>query len=79
MIKRKWLVVGIGIIAVVLLVLGSLSNVVGYQSATSTSTTKSPLFSIRTQKAINKGSNILTSNYLGQGLQTIPFPLKDKR
>jgi hypothetical protein len=30
--KRKWLVVGISIIAVVLLVLGSLSNVVGYQS-----------------------------------------------
>jgi hypothetical protein len=30
--KKKWLVIGVSICAVVLLVLGSLSNVVGYQS-----------------------------------------------
>jgi anionic cell wall polymer biosynthesis LytR-Cps2A-Psr (LCP) family protein len=33
--KRKWLAVGISIIAVVLLILGSLSNVVGYQTVQS--------------------------------------------
>jgi|GEM_PF-5379685 len=77
--KRNYIAIEISIIVVVLLILGSLSNVVGYQSVTSTSTTESPLFSIRTQNAINKGSNVLTSNYLGQGLQTIPFPLKDIR
>lgn len=77
--SKKCLTIGIGLMVVVLLVVVSLNNVVGYQSVTSTSRTESPLFCIRTQNAINKGSNILTSNYLGQGLQTISFPLKDNR
>ena len=76
---NKYPLSGVSICAVVLLVLGSLSNVVGYQSVKSTSTTESPLFSIRTQKAINKDSNVLTSNYLGKGFSEISFPLKDNR
>ena len=60
--------IGVSIIAVVLLVLGSLSNVVGYQSVKSTVISDSPLFSMRTKRAINQASrNTLTSDYLGKG------------
>ncbi len=63
--EKKWLAVGISITAVVLLVLGSLSNVVGYQSVKSTTVNDSPLFQTRTQRATNQQQNILTSRYLG--------------
>jgi hypothetical protein len=78
--KRKWLAVGINICAVVLLVLGSLSNVVGYQSVQSTAVNDSPLFKTRTQRAINQQQNILTSQYLGKGNNNLSFfPVKDNR
>ena len=59
--------IGVSICAVVLLVLGSLSNVVGYQSVKSSAMSESPLFSMRTQKAINQQQKIITSQYLGKG------------
>ena len=62
---KKPLIV-VSICAVVLLVLGSLSNVVGYQSVKSTTVNNSPLFSMRTQRAINQQQNIITSQYLGK-------------
>jgi len=68
--------IGVSILAVVLLVLGSLSNVVGYQSVKS-SVNDSPLFRTRTQKAINKEGNVLTSDYLGKGYHSLSFPLRD--
>jgi hypothetical protein len=58
---------GVCICAVVLLVLGSLSNVVGYQSVKSTAVNDSPLFSVRTQKATNQLQNSISSQYLGKG------------
>ena len=58
--------IGVSICAVILLVLGSLSNVVGYQSVKSTAN-DSPLFQTRTQRATNQQQNILTSQYLGKG------------
>jgi Zn-dependent metalloprotease len=74
--KRPLIVVSL--CAVILLVLGSLSNVVGYQSVKST-VSESPLFDFRTQKAVNRMSeSILTSNYLGKGINTISFPLREK-
>jgi hypothetical protein len=76
--KRKWLAVGVSICAVVLLVLGSLSNVVGYESVKSTSVNDSPLFTTRTQRATNQQQNILTSQYLGMGKENLlQFPTKD--
>jgi hypothetical protein len=42
--------IGVNILAVVLLVMGSLSNVVGYQSVKSMTVKDSPLFATRTQK-----------------------------
>jgi len=76
--KTKLLLGSIG--AVIILILVSFTNVVGVQSTTSGSVSNSPLFRIRTQKAINEKSNtILTSNYLGKGLNALPFPLRDNR
>jgi hypothetical protein len=66
---NKYPLIGVSICAVVLLVLASLTNVVGYQSVHSSAVPDSPLFSIRTQRAIdqeNKGT--LTSDYLGKGM-----------
>jgi hypothetical protein len=77
--KKKKIIIGcIG--AVVLLVLGSLSNVVGYQSVKSTGVNDSPLFQTRTQKATNQQQNTLTSQYLGMGNGNIlQFSFRDNR
>jgi hypothetical protein len=64
---RKYPLIVVSICAVVLLVLASLSNVVGYQSVKSTVVNDSPLFQTRTQRAMNQQQNILTSQYLGKG------------
>jgi len=72
--------IGVSIIAVVLLVLGSLSNVVGYQSAQSSGVNESLLFSIRTQKANNHLKNVISSQYLGKGKDALlQFPIRDNR
>jgi hypothetical protein len=64
---------------VVLLVLGSLSNVVGYQSVKST-VNDSPLFQTRTQRATNQQQDFLTSQYLGMGKGSLwQFPFRDNR
>jgi len=74
--NTKILIGSIGVVAILILV--SFTNVVGVQSTTSDSISNSPLFNIRTQKAINQGSKtVLTSNYLGKGLNALPFPLRD--
>jgi hypothetical protein len=71
--------IGVSICAVVLLVLGSLSNVVGYQSVKPT-VNDSPLFKTRTQRATNQQQNILTSQYLGMGEGNfMQFPMRDSR
>ena len=69
----------VSICAMVLLVLGSLSNVVGYQSVKSSAVSDSPLFSARTQRATNQQQNIVTSQYLGKGKDSTPFPLLDNK
>jgi len=76
---KKSLIV-VGICAVVLLVVGSLSNVVGYQSVKSTTMNDSPLFQTRTQRATNQQQNIITSQYLGMGKgNLLQFPMRDNR
>jgi hypothetical protein len=75
---RKKAVIAGSIGAVVLLVLCSLVNVVGYQSVESAGVSESPLFRIRTQKATNQQQNVLTSFYLGKGNESILlFPIKE--
>jgi len=66
--------------AVVLLVLGSLSNVVGYQSVKSTTVSDSPLFQTRTQRATNQQQNSITSQYLGMSKESfLQFPFRDDK
>jgi hypothetical protein len=72
---RKYPLIAGSIVAVVILVLGSLTNVVGYQSVNKVN--DSPLFRTRTQRAINQGSKIfVASDYLGKGVNTVPFHLR---
>jgi len=72
--KNKILICG-SAIAVVVLVLASLSPVVGYNKAES-SVKDSPLFSVRINRAIDRESKDLTYNYVGKGT-TMPFPIRD--
>jgi hypothetical protein len=50
---------------------GSLSNVIGYQSVKSTVMNDSPLFTIRTRRATNHQQTIITSHYLGIGKENL--------
>jgi hypothetical protein len=75
----KYPLIGVSICAVVLLVLGSLSNVVGYQSVKST-VNDSPLFQTRTKRATNQQTNSITSQYLGMGRGSpLQFQSRDSR
>jgi hypothetical protein len=77
---NKYPLIGASILAVVLLVLGSLSNVVGYQSVKSSGVNDSPLFSVRTQRATNQQTNSITSQYLGMGQgNLLGFPMRDNQ
>jgi hypothetical protein len=77
---RKYPLIGVSIIAMILLVLGSLTNVIGYQSVQLSGVNGSPLFSVRTSRASNeKNNNSFTSKYLGKGQNSIPFPVRDNR
>jgi hypothetical protein len=72
---NKYPLIGVTILAVVLLILGSLSNVVGYQSIQSSGVNDSPLFNVRTQRATNQQQNSITSQYLGKGIESnLYFP-----
>ena len=77
---KKPLIV-VSICAVILLVMASLTNVVGYQSVKSTTVNESPLFVTRAKRAIEQeDNNILTSTYLGKGLETqLQFPTRDNK
>lgn len=76
----KKILIGTSICAMVLLVLASLTNVVGYQSFKSHTICDSPLFDIRTKRATNNENvRVLTSDYLGKRGHTIQFPLRDNR
>ncbi len=71
--------IGVSILTVLLLVLGSLSNVVGYQSVKST-VNDSPLFIVRTKRATDQGQNIIISRFLGMGKENLlRFPIKENK
>jgi hypothetical protein len=76
---NKFPLIVVSIVAVVFLVLGSLTNVVGYQSVKST-VNDSPLFQKRTQRATNQQQNGITSQYLGMGRgNQLRFPINDNQ
>jgi len=71
--------IGISLCVIILLVLGSLSTVIGYQSVKST-VNDSPLFTTRTKRATNQEQNGITSQYLGMGNENfLRFPMRDTR
>jgi hypothetical protein len=72
---NKYRLIGVSVLAVVLLILCSLSNVIGYQSVKSTVVYDSPLFSTRIQRANNQQQYIVTSQYLGKGKNLDIFSL----
>ena len=77
--SKKRVTIGCSIIAIVLLILGSLTNVVGYQSVKST-INDSPLFNVRTQRATNQQQNSITSQFLGMSNgNLLRFPSRDNR
>lgn len=76
--KIKLFLGGLGAVTILLLV--SFTSVVSVQSIISSSVNDSPLFSIRIQKAADQDSKtILTSNYLGRGERSLPFPQLDDK
>ena len=77
---EKRILVG-SIIAVVILVLVSFTGVVGYQTTKSSTIAKaSPLFSVRSKRAIDKESKDLTCDYVGKGEESVlSIPKRDDR
>ncbi|UCF12922.1 MAG: hypothetical protein JSW06_01360 [Thermoplasmatales archaeon] len=74
--NKKLIIGSIG--AVVILVLMSFTGVVGYQTTSSTIAKASPLFKVRTNRAIGEESKILNAKYVGKG-NTLPFPKRDDK
>jgi hypothetical protein len=78
-VNKKLLICG-SILAVVLIVLASFTSVVGFQS-TKSKLVDSPLFSIRTRRAIDaEEQDTITCEYVGKGKEiVIPLPIRDNR
>ncbi len=75
----KKILVG-SIIAVAILVLVSFTGVVGYQTTSTTLARASPLFSVRSKRAIDRDSKDIACDYVGKGEATnIQFSSKMKR
>ena len=75
---NKKILIG-SIIAVAILIGVSFTSVVGYNSVTS-DVKASPLFTIRTSRAIDRESKDLTCDYVGKGRGTvIPIPMRDNK
>ncbi len=77
---NKKILIG-SIIAVVILVLMSFTGVVGYQTTkSSTIANASPLFTVRSSRAIDEESKDLSCDYVGKELPTLfTFPKRDNR
>lgn len=76
---NKKLLLGGSVTAVVILVLAGLSPVVGYNSVES-SVKDSPLFSVRTKRAIDAEQDSLICDYVGKDKRnTVPIPTLNSR
>ena len=74
---NKKIVIG-SVMAVILLILVSFTNVVGFKNYESNSKINSPLFGIRTKKAIDEERIDLTCDYLDKGKESdIHLPDRD--
>jgi len=77
---NKKILIG-SIIAVAILVLVSFTGVVGYQTTKSSTIARaSPLFTVRSSRAIDEESKEITCDYVGKGEEiTIPLPVRNNR
>jgi len=77
---EKRILIG-SIIAVVILVLVSFTGVVGYQTTKSSAVAKaSPLFNVRSKRAIDKDSKDIACDYVGKGEESVlSIPKRDGR
>ena len=67
------------IIAVAILILVSFTGVVGYQTTqSSTMARASPLFAVRSSRAIDEESKDIVCDYIGKG-NTFPIPRRDDK
>jgi hypothetical protein len=73
--------VGGSITAVILIVLASFTSVVGYTSVNDTEVVDSPLFSIRSQRALDvNGQDVIECDYVGKDKDIfIPFQKRDTK
>lgn len=69
------------IIAIVIIILASYTSVVGFQSTQTSKVGLSPLFRIRSKKAIDtKYKDIITSDYIGKGNEdNLQIPTRDNQ
>jgi hypothetical protein len=75
---KKKILLG-SIFAVAIIIFLSFTNVVGYQNDKPSFINKSPLFSIRTNRAIEQENNLGSSDYIGKGKDTgLSFPIRNK-
>jgi len=74
---NKNILIGSSLVAVAILVLVSFTGVVGYQTTKSSTIAKaSPLFAVRSSRAIDEESKDLTCDYVGKG-NTFLIPRRD--
>jgi len=76
--KKK--ILTLSLVAVAILILVSFTGVVGYQTTkSSTIATASPLFTVRSSRAIDEESKDFTCDYVGKGEENeVLFPLRDR-
>ena len=78
---NKKILIGGSLVAVAILILVSFTGVVGYQTTKSSTIAKaSPLFAVRSSRAIDEESKDFTCDYVGKELPTLfTFPKRDNR
>ena len=74
--NNKILTIG-SITLAIILILVTFTSVVGFQAVKPDNVKASPLFDVRSKRAIGEESKILNSNYLRKG-QLISFPVRDR-
>lgn len=74
---KKNIFVG-SIIAVAILILVSFTSVIGYTTIKSDSISSSPLFNVRTNRAIGEQSTVIHRQYINKGI-SLWFPTQDEK
>jgi hypothetical protein len=75
---NKKILIGVCILATTIMILTGLSPVIGFQRIKTIGATGSPLFQVRTSRAINDDTMKITGEYVRQG-ELMPFPLNNLR